>query len=266
MKWTSEADAAIKKVPFFVRNKVRRRVEREAAGEGHNEVTLADVKATQKRFLNRMAAEIKGYQLDSCFGPNGCPHRANPDAVLIERIEAILKKADLLTFLKREVKGDLKFHHEFRITLADCPNACSQPQIKDIGVIGACSPMVTGETCTACEACIEACPDNAIALNQRMETPVIDGSRCMHCGRCVQVCPSGTIAEGARGYKILLGGKLGRHPKLARQLPGLYDRTGVLEIIEACLEFYKQQSRNGRRFADLIDEAAFDAFVPKNGK
>ena len=29
---------------------------------------------------------------------------------------------------------DLKFHHEFRVTVADCPNSCSQPQIKDIGI------------------------------------------------------------------------------------------------------------------------------------
>jgi len=31
MKWTDEAEAALKKVPFFVRKKVRTRVEKEAA-------------------------------------------------------------------------------------------------------------------------------------------------------------------------------------------------------------------------------------------
>jgi len=31
MKWTDEAEAAIKKVPFFLRKKVRARVEKEAA-------------------------------------------------------------------------------------------------------------------------------------------------------------------------------------------------------------------------------------------
>jgi anaerobic sulfite reductase subunit C len=30
MQWTDEADAAVKKVPFFVRKKVRTRVEKEA--------------------------------------------------------------------------------------------------------------------------------------------------------------------------------------------------------------------------------------------
>jgi hypothetical protein len=47
MKWTEEAEAAVKKVPFFVRKKVRTRVEKEAAEIGKTSVTLSDVKATQ---------------------------------------------------------------------------------------------------------------------------------------------------------------------------------------------------------------------------
>jgi len=34
MKWTPEAEVTIKKVPFFVRKKVRLRVEKEAAEAG----------------------------------------------------------------------------------------------------------------------------------------------------------------------------------------------------------------------------------------
>jgi len=76
MKWSPEADDALKKVPFFVRKKVRARVEKEAREAGRQVVTLADVKATQARYLKNMSSEIKGYQLDTCFGPNGCPNRA----------------------------------------------------------------------------------------------------------------------------------------------------------------------------------------------
>jgi hypothetical protein len=43
MKWTSEAEAAVKKVLFFVRKKVRQRVENEAAASGKKIVSLADV-------------------------------------------------------------------------------------------------------------------------------------------------------------------------------------------------------------------------------
>ena len=43
MRWTKEADKAVSKVPFFVRKKVRKRVEEEAARQGAAEVSLDHV-------------------------------------------------------------------------------------------------------------------------------------------------------------------------------------------------------------------------------
>ena len=252
MDWTPEAETAIKKVPFFVRKKVRQRVENEALAAGRSKVSLADVKTTQKRYLNRMASEIKGYQIDACFGPSGCPNRAAHAEALVEKIEERLKAADLLTFLKRQVGEGLKFHHEFRVTVAECPNACSQPQIKDIGIIGAKRPAITDAPCTACEACIEVCPDEAIAMAAGNDQPAIDGCKCMACGKCIAACPTGTIAEEGCGYRVLLGGKLGRHPRLARELPGIHTEEAVLQIVQACIDLYKTRSRNGKRFAEIL--------------
>jgi len=42
MKWTSEAESAIKKVPFFVRKRVKVRVEKEAYDAGKAMITLAE--------------------------------------------------------------------------------------------------------------------------------------------------------------------------------------------------------------------------------
>ena len=136
MKWTAEAEAEIRKVPFFVRKKVRQQVENEAAAAGKALIGLAEVNATRQNYLTGMSREIKGYQLDVCFGPGGCPNRAGDAGQLMQRIEAVLRDADLLSFLKQQVKGDLKFHHEFRVTLAECPNACSQPQLADYAIVG----------------------------------------------------------------------------------------------------------------------------------
>jgi dissimilatory sulfite reductase (desulfoviridin) alpha/beta subunit len=258
MRWTPEADDSIKKVPFFVRKKVRARVEKEAREAGRQAVTLADVKATQARYLKNMTSEINGYQLDTCFGPNGCPNRTVISDGLMQKIEILLKKEDLLGFLKANVKGDLKFHHEFRITLAECPNACSQPQIKDIGIIGACAPRLTTEPCTLCEACVETCKENAITLDSVNESPQIDMDRCLYCGKCMQVCPTGTIAEGRKGFRVQLGGKLGRHPRLARELPGIYSEEQVVLIVKACLQFYKQTSKHGERFGNMFTSDDFD--------
>ncbi|MFA4916407.1 MAG: 4Fe-4S dicluster domain-containing protein [Syntrophales bacterium] len=263
MEWTKEADEIIKKVPFFVRKRVKTRVEKEAREAGKTFVSPADVKATQANYLSSMASEIKGYQIDTCFGAGGCPNRAAVSNDLLQKIETLVRGEDLPGFLRNSVKGELKFHHEFRITLADCPNACSQPQIKDIGIIGACTPALTEEPCTRCEACVEACAEDAIILNREKEFPQIDFIRCMRCGKCMQVCPTGTIAEDAKGFRVQLGGKLGRHPLLARELPGIYSEPQALSIIKDCLHFYKQNSKHGERFSQILTSSEFEKMAKR---
>ncbi|MDJ0818860.1 MAG: 4Fe-4S binding protein [Desulfobacterales bacterium] len=264
MDWSKEAENAVKKVPFFVRKRVRAKVEKEAREAGKRRISLADVKTTQARFLKRMSSEIKGYQVDACFGPGGCPNRAVIGDGLVEQIEKVLKQADLLEFLKKKVQGELKFHHEFRVTLSDCPNACSQPQIKDIGIIGACAPMITGEECTRCEACVDACKEDAIFLATEGPCPQIDDARCLYCGQCMQVCPTGTLVEGIKAFRVQLGGKLGRHPRLAREMPGIYSEQQVLDIINHCIEFYKANSQHGERFSQILKTDDFNEIVKRH--
>jgi len=263
LKWTTEAESEIKKVPVFVRKRVRTRVEKEAVQAGKSLVSLAEVKATQARFISGMKSEVKGFEIENCFGLNGCDNRIHGSEELTGRIEKILEQMDLISFLKQEVGEDLKFHHNFRIAVSDCPNACSQPQIKDIGIIAACSPRISNETCSHCESCVDECREKAIFLDCGDERPVIDYEYCVNCGKCIQVCPTGTIKAGQVGYRVQLGGKLGRHPRLARELPGLFSGTQVIDIIKDCLEFYKTNSRKGRRFSEILTEKAFETFADK---
>jgi dissimilatory sulfite reductase (desulfoviridin) alpha/beta subunit len=260
MEWTPEAKAALQKVPFFVRKRVRVRVEEEATDGGKERVTLLDVKTTQARYLSGTHADIKGYQIETCFGPSGCPNRAVVSDQLLERVEAVIKTADLLSFLKSRVRGDLKFHHEFRVGLADCPNACSQPQIRDVGIIGAAVPETTTEACSQCERCVASCPEKAITLAAETRPPGIDTGRCLNCGQCIRVCPTGTIAEAWSGFRVQLGGRLGRHPRLARELPGIFSEDQVIEILQDCLKFFKERSLHGERFSQLLQERDFEEF------
>ncbi len=259
MEWTNEAEKAVGKVPFFVRKKVKKRVEREATEAGCTRVTIAEVKATQARFLGNMESDIKGFQVEGCFGPGGCPNRAVDCDALTGKVEKIFEEADLPAFLRENVDGKLKYHHEFRTSLAECPNCCSQPQIKDVGIIGAALPKVTEEVCLNCNECVDACGENSITLTG--EGVNIDFSTCLACGKCAQVCPSGTIAFEKQGFKVQLGGKLGRRPRLAKELPGIYDEEEVLEIVKFAVEFYKKKSENGKRFAEILEEGDLGLFT-----
>ncbi len=267
MKWTDEAEAALGKVPFFVRKKVRARVEKEAHEENKTTVTLSEVRATQSRFLSNMKSDIKGYQIETCFGQTGCPNRCVSGDTLMERLEHLFKSQDLLGFLRKNVKGDLKYHHEFRVGIAECPNACSQPQIRDISIIGASVPRVSDTPCTRCMACVETCKESSIRFEPSSIKPDIDMMSCVTCGACVEVCPTGTLACRESGYRVQLGGRLGRHPRLAQEIPGIFSEDQVVELVRCCILFYKKHSLNGERFARIfnletdLDSDIFSSFT-----
>ena len=264
MEWTKDAEKAIQKVPFFVRKKVKARVEEEAKNDGSAFVSLSHVKTARQRFVTNMSAEIKGYQVDTCFSDGGCPNAIFSGGIQ-KKIEELLKKEDLLGFLKSRVGGEIRFHHEFKITVSDCPNACSQPQIKDIGIIAAKTPKLTDTECIQCLECVRTCKENAILLKEPDLAPALDLSRCVACGQCIAVCPTGTLAVNNQGYRILVGGKLGRHPRLARELPGIFTEEETLVIIARCVSYYKTKCQGGERFADLLarDDSLFREFEKK---
>ena len=91
--------------------------------------------------------------------------------------------------------------------------------------------------------------------------PVIDMQRCLACGQCIAACPGGTLTTAAEGYRIQLGGKLGRHPRLAMELPGIFSEDDVLRVIRDCIAFYKQRSGRGERFADLLTAGDLEAYA-----
>jgi anaerobic sulfite reductase subunit C len=252
MKWTAEAEGAVSKVPFFIRKRVKKRVEEEAERQGSPVVTLDHVNTCQQRFLQNMDSEVKGFQVETCFGPTGCPNAVvvNPD--LISKLEKIMESRNLREFLKEKVGGPLKMHHEFRVSLSTCPNACSRPQIVDFGIIGVLRPKISDEPCTLCGACVEACAEQAIALPEAQSSPAIDFNRCLACGQCLQACPTGTLAEGEKGYRVLLGGKLGRHPQLGRELPGIHSEEDLLTVLNQVLDHYQKYTQKGERLGEVL--------------
>ena len=259
MQWSPEAKDALKKVPFFVRKRVKTRVEEEAARRGDDQVSLHHVTICRKRFLEKMSDEIKGYQVETCFGPGACPNRATFSDGLVEEIERMLAGKGLEDFLKAKVDGPLKFHHEFRVSVSDCPNACSRPQIVDIGLIGASKPKRGKEPCNQCSACVEACRESGILLDEN--GPVIDEAACLGCGACIRACPTGTLEVGKNGYRVLLGGKLGRHPRLGEELPGVHAPEEIPGIVERFVEIYQSLCRKGERLGVILERVGKEKFL-----
>ena len=261
MKWNSDAEQAMSRVPFFVRKKVRKRVEEEALRCGAPEVSMEHVDACRNRFLNQMEKEVRGFQVENCFGPGGCPNRAVISDDLLEQVESELSGRDIPGFLKKKVNGPLKMHHEFRVSISDCPNSCSRPQIVDIGLIGACEPQITGAGCSQCGACVDVCKEKAVFAHN--ESPEIDWSKCLRCGACIKICPTGTLKEKRKGYRIQVGGKLGRRPRLGQELGGIFSPDEIREILNRCLDHYQKHCRHGERFGEILERTGIEALNKK---
>jgi len=229
-------------------------VEEEAGRSGGSVVTLDHVRNSQKRFLNEMEQEVKGFQVETCFGPSGCPTRAVDCEGMAQELELELNKRDLKAFLRERVQGPLKMHHEFRVSLSCCPNACSRPQIVDFGIIGVKHPKVSEEACTQCGACIKACKEEAVHLDEATGRPTIDFEKCLSCGQCITACPTGTLQEDTQGFRVLVGGKLGRHPQLGKDLGKIYSKDEMLKVLKHYLDFYQTHCQKGERLGEILNQ------------
>jgi dissimilatory sulfite reductase (desulfoviridin) alpha/beta subunit len=262
MQWDKDAEQAVNKVPFFVRKRVQKRVETEAQQSGAARVTMTHVAACRQRYLHHQEEEVQGFTVETCFGQSGCPNRIGTGEDLTKRLEALLRRHNLKEFMQNRVSGPLKLHHEFRVTLADCPNACSRPQIVDIGLINASLPKLGDAPCSECGACLDACKEEAITLAGPETGPHFDWQRCLACGQCAKACPTGAIAQDLTGYRILLGGKLGRHPQLGQELSGIFSTETTLAIIDTCLTHFKTENKQGERFGEVLNRTGFAFLAP----
>ena len=259
MSWDSEAEKTLRRVPFFVRTKVRKKVEEEVAAAGRNRVTKTDLEESKRKHMKSLSEDIRGYSLEACFGSSGCHNAVVASADLVSNLENLLEKADLLTFLRSSLGERLKLHHQLRVTIADCPNSCSQPQIKDIGIIGQAELSCDPNECTGCGECEVVCEESAILLEDGFLVS-IDEDLCVECGACARVCPSSAIDISANTYKILVGGKLGRHPQLARELTASLDGDQVQVLVGEIVDFFKANANSGERLGALINRVGWKEF------
>ena len=212
MEWETDAFARIKKVPVFVRSLAKKKVEEYVVSKDRIRVTENDVDEVkkliflkvgidteklvslmQKPFNSECETQIvadksKLYEITGCNDKHLCPLSLADSRNLIVKLQAKLDEMKTTDILIDKIDGPVLYHHTFRVSISECPNACSQPQIKDFGVIAQVFPEAIDGKCINCKLCIEECKENAINIKDDI-LPIIDYSKCVGCFACIKVCP-----------------------------------------------------------------------------
>ncbi len=185
-----------------------------------------------------------------CSGSNLCRNAVIDEDFITAQMLSSAKYVESSRFPSGIIEETPHRHRFFSASVSFCPNACSRPQIADFGVIAASNIVKTDNLCNGCNSCMNACRESAIDMSSG--NPEIISDKCVQCGSCVSACPSGTLISPNNGFRVLIGGRMGRHPGFAAELPGIYNSVDVIEIFKVCYSFYVDLFDSDLRFNDMI--------------
>lgn len=201
-----------------------------------------------------------GAVINVCRGTSGgCRFALDVDGDFAERIGKVVKDSGWPEFLQQKFGEKVNRHKLLSVSSASCPNGCSRPHIADIGLIRACVPVIDHEGCAGCEECVQKCPDQVMEMVDGKV--VINRGDCLVCGYCTNVCPTEVLSCSRSGWRFLVGGRLGRHPKLGQELPGIYLDDEVMDLIGRCLKLWMDNYVSGKRFGRVIDRVGHDKIL-----
>jgi len=192
--------------------------------------------------------ENHGYKLEHCR--KNCKKAAKDWSELNLDLESTLNELELKPTLEEKF-DKVHYHHIPKVVIAGCPNGCSQPQIRDIGIVGYLTPKLTDNPCVECLLCVDACLENALAwANNEI---VLESSKCVSCGECIRVCPTERIGAAESGWTIHLGGRLGRHPKFAKVVGKEQTEEAVIKKIKEVLIDYIHNGKPEERLSQFLE-------------
>ncbi|QHI70001.1 4Fe-4S dicluster domain-containing protein [Tichowtungia aerotolerans] len=182
----------------------------------------------------------------ACPGKNTCRYGSIDTPEIAEEID------------RRYFRLDVPYKVKFGVT--GCPNNCGKARESDIGIMGMRTPKWDSEKCIRCNACIKLCPVQAITgKDDRYER---DESTCIHCSVCSVLCPAKAWGPESTGYTLLIGGTLGKKPRLGIPLKtNIQTSEELFELIEQTLLFYKANGKPKERLGHVINRMGEDAVI-----
>ncbi len=154
--------------------------------------------------------------------------------------------------------------YKFKIGITGCPNNCGKARESDLGIMGMRTPVWLADPCTHCIACVKACPVQAITCAD--EQYIRDQNKCINCSVCTTVCPVGAWRVESYGYTILIGGTLGKKPRLAVPLKkNIQDTEELFGLVDRCIRFYQLHGRPKERFGHLMERLGEDRVLQTIG-
>jgi dissimilatory sulfite reductase (desulfoviridin) alpha/beta subunit len=188
------------------------------------------------------------YKIEACRSSQGCPRAVGDTGALQIKLEEILKAANFDEERKSQLGHAPKHHHIFKVCLAGCANCCSQPQIKDFALVAKALPSIDPNNCSLCNRCVKACKEKCLSIIEGQLQ--LNKDKCLGCGDCWRVCPTGAINTTEATWRLLIGGKLGRHPQLAQEIKEVSPNEGV-DSLKQCIKIILNSSSQDR-IADIL--------------
>ncbi len=190
---------------------------------------------------------VTGFLLEHCR-PN-CPRMIKNWLPVLNQLSATLDQMDLARQLGQRFQP-LLYHHIPKIALAGCPNGCSQPRIKDFGIIGYVKPQINPELCNSCGDCVRVCQEHSVMLDP---VPTFQNNTCMLCGDCLRACSAGALQPAETGWQLFLGGRVGRHPRFARLVATVNRDEDVTKWVVGIMQSYIQTALKQERLSHFLE-------------
>lgn len=169
------------------------------------------------------------------------------------------------------VAADKKFfgiptvHGKFKISFAGCHSDCTRAKNADIGFVGEVEPKWDEKKCIGCGLCAKACLERAIVSEKETGQPVYTLSKCIFCGDCIKTCPTSAWHHGRVGCGLYVGGRWGRHPRMADFISHLFPLKNIMPVIRRTIEWYIKNGQKRERIGNTIDRVGIKNYKESIG-